>query len=104
MRSNGVMGDRKREGRRGGREGEGWSGVGADRMENGGEKEEKEGEGSADPQLHPLMLHVSVSRSAGPALHGDKERISTKISVFTHGGPAGGNRIQMQLVAISDDV
>lgn len=29
-----------------------------------GGKEEEEGEGSAEPQLQPLMLHVSVSRGA----------------------------------------
>lgn len=44
-------------------------------MEHRGE-EEKEGEGSAKPQLHPLMLHVSFYRSATcPALQSDKERI-----------------------------
>lgn len=29
-----------------------------------GGKEEKEGEGSAKPQLHPLMLHESVAHSS----------------------------------------
>lgn len=51
------QGDKRQEGERREREG-----GGADRMEHGGK--EKEGEGSAEPQLHPLMLHVSVSRSA----------------------------------------
>lgn len=49
-------------------------------MEHRG-KEEKEGEGSAEPQLHPLMLHVSVFRSACP----DKGRMNTNISEFNHG-------------------
>lgn len=52
-----------------------------------GGKEEKEGEGSAEPQLHPLMLHVSVSRSATcPALQSDKEKINTKMSYLEEGG------------------
>lgn len=68
-----------------GKEGKG-EGGGADRMAHGG-KEEEEGEGSAEPQLHPLMLHVSVSRSTDcPALQRDKERINTKISVFNQDG------------------
>lgn len=66
------------------RKGKGGEGRGEVLIEwsTGGE-EEKEGEGSAEPQLHPLMLHVSVSRStARPALQSDKERINTKIRVF----------------------
>lgn len=52
-------------------------------MAHGGERRRRKGEGSAEPQLHPLMLHVSVSRGADcPALQSDKERINTKISVF----------------------
>lgn len=47
-------------------------------MEHRG-KEEKEGEGSAYPQLHPLMLHVSV-RSACPG----KRRMNTNISELNH--------------------
>lgn len=103
MRSNRVMmGDRKEERKE--REGR-WAGGGMlIEWRNRGERRRRKGEGSADPQLHPLMLHVSVSRSARPALHGDKERISTKISVFTHEGLTGGSRIQMQSAEISDDV
>lgn len=69
---------------RGRQEGErrGWEEGGADQMGNGG-KEEKEGEGSAEPQLQPVMFRMSVSRCTCPALKSDGESISTKISVFT---------------------
>ncbi len=83
--------------------GRGKEGKGGERCwSNGarGGKEEKEGEGSAEPQLHPLMLHVSVCRSATcPALQSDKERINTKISGFTQVGLSGRSRIQMQFIS-----
>lgn len=51
----------------------GTGGGSADRLEHGGE-EEKEGKRSAEPQLHPLMLHASNSGSSTcPALKSDEE-------------------------------
>lgn len=64
-----------------GRGKKGKGGGGADQMEHRG-KEEKEGEGSAEPQLNPLMLHVSVLRSTPCRV--TKKRMNTKISVFAH--------------------
>lgn len=59
-------------------------------MEHGGE-EEKEGKRSAEPQLHPLMLHASASGSSScPALRSDEEykcwRLSSRFldSDFLH--------------------
>ena len=72
----------------GGRKGTGGGGRG-ERCRSTGAlgKEEMEGEGSADPQLHPFIPHVPVSRSvAWPALQSGKERINTKINVFTPTG------------------
>lgn len=61
---------------RGRQEGErkGWEEGGADQMGHRG-KEEKEGEGSAELQLQPVMLHMSVSRCTCPALKSDRESI-----------------------------
>lgn len=43
-------------------------------MEHRGREEEKEGKRSAEPQLHPLMLHASDSGSSScPALKSDEE-------------------------------
>lgn len=40
-----------------------------------GGEEEKEGKRSAEPQLHPLMLHASDSGSCScPALESDEEQ------------------------------
>lgn len=62
-------GDRKEKGW-GGREGEGEVLI---ERSTGGE-EEKEGKRSAEPQLHPLMLHASSSGSSScPALRSDEE-------------------------------
>lgn len=75
VRCNGVTGGRK------GQRGEG-RGLVLIEWSTGEKKEKKEGEGSAEPQLHPVMLHGSVSCSSTcSTLKSDKD---TKISVFTH--------------------
>lgn len=57
VRCNGVTGGRK------GQRGEG-RGLVLIEWSTGEKKEKKEGEGSAEPQLHPVMLHGSVSCSS----------------------------------------
>lgn len=81
-----------------GKEGKGKGrGGGANRMEHEGGKEEKEGEGSAEPQLHPLMLHASVLRSVTcDAYRGEKgiTRILMLVCLFVFRSWPGSSIIQ----------